>query len=70
MKKEVLRRITIGWGKYWQLKNILKNDKVSDNLKNRCLESCVCTHPFYMDFKLGPLLKNYEERLNTTQRKM
>lgn len=46
MKKEVLRRITIGWGKYWQLKNILKNDKVSDNRQpQKQVLRIMCVYP-------------------------
>ncbi|KAI5716805.1 hypothetical protein M8J76_012671 [Diaphorina citri] len=68
-EREVTRRITIGWKKFWQLKHILKNQKVPNNLRSKCLEICVYPSILY-GCQSWALTKKLESRLDSTQHRM
>lgn len=50
IEKEVCRRISIGWNKYWQIKKFFKNNKV-DNTYN--------TYKQYLQRQYLPIPKQY-----------
>ena len=69
MTKEIDKRITLGWKKYWSLKEVMKNNDFSMSLKRRVFESCVLPSITY-GCETWVLTKAHIQKLQVCQRAM
>lgn len=66
--KEISRRISQGWKKYWSLKNILKS-KATKNIKSKVMISCVSPTLLYGSQTWAPTVSQHR-RLQSTHQSM
>lgn len=68
LNKEISRRISQGWKKYWSLKNILKS-KATKNIKSKVMISCVSPTLLYGSQTWAPTVSQHR-RLQSTHQSM
>lgn len=66
MRKEVERRITNGWRRYWGLKEIMKDKKLNMNIKRKIFNTCILPVLMYGS-QTWTLTQNMTNKLATCQ---
>ncbi|CAH2103651.1 unnamed protein product [Euphydryas editha] len=69
MSKEVSRRITNGWKKYWALKEIMKSKVLNTHIKTKTFNTCILPCLTY-GAETWSLTSNHREQLVRCQRAM
>lgn len=67
--KEIKRRIALSWGKYWSLREIMKNKDISINTKTKLYEIAILPCLTY-GCQTWALRQEHETKLAIEQRKM
>lgn len=69
MSKELNKRISSGWRKYWSLKEIMKSKELNMTIKRRTFETCILPCITY-GCETWSLTQNHREKLAKCQRAM